>query len=902
MIKRAEAVSDWVSTQIAGLTYSKSTEMYRIQAQTNNQSELEHVTLDREHSREHSDHEQAEVMVARLPWTLWSTGPADAGHCQWLPPITFQIQTVQPIWLPQYTQVPQGFILSPGLFNQALKEALSGCELPPDCTLIQYVDDILIAATTVADCLQATHDVLWRLHARGFKASKDKLQIARPTVKFLGRLINRQGAGMSPNHRQIILQHPQPVTVKQMLSFLGLAGFSRSYVPDFGNLTNHLREMVREKGMRNLTAPLQWTVSAEEAFTKLKQSLTGAADLASPDYALPFFLDVSVQDNVVNGVLYQKQRGRRCILMYLSVMLDPLERRHPVCTQHAAGIAKLIQKTTHIVMGHQLVILTTHSVVAFVNSQIFTLVLLRQGRLSKILEAPNLVFTHQGINVADQISGGEPHDCQEKVLEDLKIRPDLVSEPIEGAENWYTDGGCYKDKQGDLQAGYAVVRETETGYQIVRAKKLTERPSAQRAELLAMITALQHEKDREVNIYTDSAYVTGAVHVELRQWERAGYRTATMTPVKHAEEMAILAQAIPGPTRVAVIKCKRHDKEGSRVAKGNEEADQRAKEAAGYTPRHQMMMSHPQVRPREEIVIDYTDMIDRVRGYRYLLVMVDSITGWPEAYPAKNEDSKIVIKCLINHYIPQHGFPRRVRSDNGTYFKNQDLQAVKAALGLKHKFGAVYHPESQGKVERMNQNLKTKLAKICVQSKIEWVGALPIALLQIRSSLNKVTGFTPFELLTGRQFPGPTAALPGEGQNITNFQYKAYFDELKALVSGFVSQVHDRVTGGQKGEPHTAEWVRLKVIKRKWSEPRWTGPHQVVERTSHAVRLKRKGDTWYHWSQCIPAEKPGRTLQEIQTVLRGSSAGDPNKALPQTGQSNPQVESLAEVVHPQSAT
>ncbi|XP_030601755.1 uncharacterized protein K02A2.6-like [Archocentrus centrarchus] len=247
-----------------------------------------------------------------------------------------------------------------------------------------------------------------------------------------------------------------------------------------------------------------------------------------------------------------------------------------------------------------------------------------------------------------------------------------------------------------------------------------------------------------------------------------------------------------------------------------------------------------QVRPGEEIVIDYTDMIDRVRGYRYLLVMVESITGWPEAYPAKNEDSKTVIKCLINHYIPQHGFPRRVRSDNGRHFKNRDLQAVEAALGLKHKFGTVYHPESQGKVERMNQNLKTKLAKICAQTKIDWVTALPVALLQVRSSLNKMTGFTPFELLTGRQFPGPTAAIPGEGQHITNFQYKSYFDGLKALLSVFVSQVHDGVTGGQKGDPHTAEWVLLKVIKRRWSEPGWTGPHQVVERTSHAYAYKGK--------------------------------------------------------------
>ncbi|XP_049445650.1 protein NYNRIN-like [Epinephelus fuscoguttatus] len=244
--------------------------------------------------------------------------------------------------------------------------------------------------------------------------------------------------------------------------------------------------------------------------------------------------------------------------------------------------------------------------------------------------------------------------------------------------------------------------------------------------------------------------------------------------------------------------------------------------------------------PGQEVIIDYTDMIERVGGHRYLLVAVDAYTGWREAIPAKSEDTKTVIKFLINQYIPRHGFPKRIRSENGTHFKNKDLQQVEKALGLKHTFGTVYHPQSQGKVEGMNQSIKGKMGKICAQTKMSWVDALPLALMSIRSSVNSLTGFMPYELKTGHQFPGPGAGTQTTEEIESPMQYKPYYDQLTALVSAFSKQVTT--------DPPTSEWVLLKVIKRKWSEPRWTGPYKVVERTSHAVKLQRKGDTWYHWN------------------------------------------------------
>ncbi len=244
-----------------------------------------------------------------------------------------------------------------------------------------YVDDLLLAATTNEECLRATDLILQQLYVSGFKVSKEKLQVSRPSVTFMGRLITAQGSTLSHRQRDSISSHPKPLTVKDMLSFLGLTGFSRNYIPMYVSLTTPLRQIVKEQGMKNLKAELTWTPEAEQAFIAIKSEMAHAAHLNCADYSLGFFLDVSETGNSAHGVLFQKQTGTRRVLMYVSVLLDGIEQRQPTCARFIAGLAKIIEKTSHIVMGHQVTVLTTHSVMSFVNSAAFTFSPLRQRKL-----------------------------------------------------------------------------------------------------------------------------------------------------------------------------------------------------------------------------------------------------------------------------------------------------------------------------------------------------------------------------------------------------------------------------------------------------------------------------------------------------------------------------------------
>lgn len=77
-----------------------------------------------------------------------------------------------------YTRLPQGFRDSPGLFNAALRAGLHDLELPADIILIQYVDDLLLAAPSAGTCRESMHSLLSKVAAADYKFKKNKFKCA----------------------------------------------------------------------------------------------------------------------------------------------------------------------------------------------------------------------------------------------------------------------------------------------------------------------------------------------------------------------------------------------------------------------------------------------------------------------------------------------------------------------------------------------------------------------------------------------------------------------------------------------------------------------------------------------------------------------------------------------------
>ena len=81
--------------------------------------------------------------------------------------------------------------------------------------------------------------------------------------------------------------------------------------------------------------------------------------------------------------------------------------------------------------------------------------------------------------------------------------------------------------------------------------------------------------------------------------------------------------------------------------------------------------------------MDFTQM-PVSQGYKFLLVMIYTFTGWIKGFPTRTEKAEEVVKKLLHEIIPRFGLPRSLQSDNGTSFPSKVTQGVSKALGITY--------------------------------------------------------------------------------------------------------------------------------------------------------------------------------------------------------------------------
>ncbi len=176
--------------------------------------------------------------------------------------------------------------------------------------------------------------------------------------------------------------------------------------------------------------------------------------------------------------------------------------------------------------------------------------------------------------------------------------------------------------------------------------------------------------------------------------------------------------------------------------------------------------------PFERIGMDLIGPLERsARGHRFALVLVDYATRYPEAVALRNISAKSVAEALFS-MISRVGIPKEILTDHGTAFMSRTIHELYELLGIKSIRTSVYHPQTDGLVERFNRTLKTMIRKFVHDDAKNWDKWLEPLLFAVREVPQASTGFSPFELLYGRQPRGVLDVLretweegPSESKN-----------------------------------------------------------------------------------------------------------------------------------------
>uniref|UniRef100_A0A1A8C4P7 Reverse transcriptase RNase H-like domain-containing protein n=1 Tax=Nothobranchius kadleci TaxID=1051664 RepID=A0A1A8C4P7_NOTKA len=147
---------------------------------------------------------------------------------------------------------------------------------------------------------------------------------------------------------------PTPVSIQEVICFIGLASYYRRFVKDFASIAEPLHNLTQKK------AHFQWHGEHQAAFDKLKQCLTSASVLGYPLDHGEMLLDTDVSDAGIGAVLSQMQQGVERVLAYGSRKLAKTEQNYSTTRHEFLAIVDFTCHFRQYLLGRPFKVNTDH--------------------------------------------------------------------------------------------------------------------------------------------------------------------------------------------------------------------------------------------------------------------------------------------------------------------------------------------------------------------------------------------------------------------------------------------------------------------------------------------------------------------------------------------------------------
>lgn len=125
-------------------------------------------------------------------------------------------------------------------------------------------------------------------------------------------------------------------------------------------------------------------------------------------------------------------------------------------------------------------------------------------------------------------------------------------------------------------------------------------------------------------------------------------------------------------------------------------------------------------------------------------------TKYAVAIPTPNQKATTVAKSLWDNFLIHYGIPEKLHSDQGPDFESRTIKELCRIIGIHKIRTTPYHPRGNPG-ERFNRTLLDMLGTLPDQDKTHWKDFVKPLAHAYNCTKNDVTGFTPYELMFGRQ-------------------------------------------------------------------------------------------------------------------------------------------------------
>lgn len=268
----------------------------------------------------------------------------------------------------EFNRMPFGLKNAPSIFQRAIDDVLR-----PYIGKFAYVymDDVVIFSKTKEEHLEHLKIIINALFAANMKISDEKCKFFMQRIEFLGHVISNGRIRVDEKKVETIEAYPIPKTLRQLRSFLGLAGYYRKFIKNYAAIAKPLSLYLRgENGQisskKSAKIEIFLDQAAVDSFNLIKEKLKENIELFQPDYSKPFELTTDASNFAVGAVLSQNNRP----IIFISRTLNQTEQNYATNEKEALAIVWALQQTRNYIYGiANLTIYTDHQPLTFAMSE-----------------------------------------------------------------------------------------------------------------------------------------------------------------------------------------------------------------------------------------------------------------------------------------------------------------------------------------------------------------------------------------------------------------------------------------------------------------------------------------------------------------------------------------------------